>query len=70
MTGCWFQNADYRIFDFDEETAPNGIFKLKQWESTKAHGGLGRSWPEMVVIGDGLPDEDDIVHVLYESGPG
>ncbi|KAK5662245.1 hypothetical protein OQA88_8150 [Cercophora sp. LCS_1] len=58
VTGHYFINADYRIFDFVE--GEEGGFALKQWESTKA-GGLGRSWERMVPIGDGLPEDSSVV---------
>jgi broad specificity phosphatase PhoE len=61
MTGSWFYNADYRVFDFEGEGT-----NLKQWESTKK-GGMGRSWEERVVVGEGIleaekaavPEEDE-----------
>jgi hypothetical protein len=35
VTGCWWHNADYRIFDFDEEQSQKeGALRLKQWELT------------------------------------
>lgn len=50
MTGCWFYNADYRVFEFKGE----GL-QLRQWESTRK-GGMGRSWEERVVVGEGIPE--------------
>jgi broad specificity phosphatase PhoE len=50
MTGSWFYNADYRVFEFDGE----GL-ELRQWESTRK-GGMGKSWEERVVVGEDLPE--------------
>lgn len=55
MTGSWFFNADYRVFEFEGE----GL-ELRQWETTKK-GGLGKSFEERVVIGDGIPEEDQVL---------
>lgn len=56
MTGFWFFNADFRIFDFEEGIkGPGEPPRLKQWDMTK-QGGLGWSWEEPVEVGDGLPD--------------
>lgn len=52
MTGSWFFNADYRIFDF----AGEGL-ELKQWDVTR-RGGMGKSFEETVVVGDDIPEED------------
>ncbi|KAI1079793.1 phosphoglycerate mutase-like protein [Whalleya microplaca] len=63
VSGCWFFNADYRIFDF----APRGAgpdedddaYRLEQHEETQTKGGgLGLSWKEPVVLGSELPVED------------
>lgn len=63
LTGDWYFNADYRIYDFAEEQedgADKGKLALKQWELTKAgHGGMGWSFDEVCELGAGLPD-----HVL------
>ena len=53
VTGWWFFNADYRIFEFD---AGWGKPVIKQDRSTLA-GGLGWSWTDPVVLGLGLPDD-------------
>lgn len=50
MTGSWFYNADYRVFEF--EGAGLG---LRQWEAT-SKGGMGRSREERVVVGEGIPE--------------
>ena len=55
VTGHWFFNADYRIFDFEDVEGDPGQFRLKQWESTRK-GGLGWSWETTFPIGDGLPE--------------
>lgn len=58
VTGCFYLNADYRIFDFEEESGPNGEIRLRQWDETKEKGGgMGKSWKEMVELGSDLPDE-------------
>ncbi|KAK3682798.1 histidine phosphatase superfamily [Podospora appendiculata] len=59
LTGRWFMNADYRIFDFEERTAGESdedFILLKQWESTLTTGGLGWSKEEVVPIGHELPE--------------
>lgn len=56
VTGWWFFNSDYRIFEF--EHAPTSLdHGLTQDEST-TKGGLGLSWTERVVLGSELPDEE------------
>ncbi|KAI0596183.1 histidine phosphatase superfamily [Biscogniauxia sp. FL1348] len=58
VTGCWYFNADYRIFDFAEMTGPGDTYRLEQHASTKEKGGgLGLSWTEPVLLGSGLPEE-------------
>jgi hypothetical protein len=57
VTGCWFFNGDYRIFDFEEREGPDDEYRLKQWEQT-SDGGMGWSWSKKVDIGSELPDED------------
>jgi hypothetical protein len=64
VTGSWWHNADYRIFDFDDEgQGPESDLRLKQWELTsKSHwnesaneeqsGGLGVSWAQTTHVGD------------------
>ncbi|KUI74136.1 hypothetical protein VM1G_09672 [Cytospora mali] len=60
VTGDWFFNADYRIYDIAKnEDGGDGKFALKQWDLTKnGHGGMGWSWDEVVEIGIGLPEEE------------
>lgn len=60
VTGDWFFNADYRIYDFAEgEESGAGKFRLKQWDMTKSgHGGMGLSWDEVMEVGLGLPEEE------------
>ncbi|KAI1814414.1 histidine phosphatase superfamily [Poronia punctata] len=54
VTGSWFFNADYRVFDFDSAVP----YRLVQRASTEEKGGgLGRSLTVKVPLGDGLPDE-------------
>ena len=52
MTGSWWFNADYRVFEFEGE----GL-ELRQWEATRK-GGMGKSWEERVVVGEGIPEEE------------
>ncbi|KAL2753969.1 hypothetical protein ACRALDRAFT_1081205 [Sodiomyces alcalophilus JCM 7366] len=51
LTGYWFFNADYRVFDLESDGS------LKQWESTIS-GGLKKSLTEPVELGSELPEED------------
>ncbi|KAK6216769.1 phosphoglycerate mutase [Colletotrichum tabaci] len=57
VTGHWFFNGDYRVFELDECNEPDQPPKLKQLEATLS-GGLGKSWPDPVVIGSDLPIPD------------
>ena len=58
VTGCWFFNADYRVFDFAVMGSPGSPYQLEQHASTEEDGGgLGHSRTEQVVLGSGLPDE-------------
>lgn len=69
VTGCFYFNADYRIFDFaaaptphregKEDVAEDGLgLGLVQHSSTKENGGgLGWSWTDEVVLGSDLPEE-------------
>jgi hypothetical protein len=52
LTGWWFFNSDYRIFDLDSTDGKAG---LRQHEDTTT-GGLGLSWTETVEIGSHLPE--------------
>ncbi|KXH31726.1 phosphoglycerate mutase [Colletotrichum nymphaeae SA-01] len=53
VTGYWFFNADYRVFEFERSGAPGKPFQLQQADSTLS-GGLGKSRTEPVVIGSEL----------------
>jgi hypothetical protein len=64
VTGRWFMNADYRVFDFVEG---NGIDRfedggegvgIREWDGEEK-GGLGWSLEERVVLGEGLPEEGE-----------
>lgn len=60
VTGCWFFNADYRVFEFAErkdgdDQAPYSL--VQSVETAEKGGGLGWSWNEKVVLGTNLPDE-------------
>ncbi|KAI1193982.1 phosphoglycerate mutase-like protein [Nemania serpens] len=58
VTGCWFFNADYRVFDFAPRGGPESPYQLEQHASTKEKGGgLGYSWTEQVQLGLDLPEE-------------
>jgi hypothetical protein len=65
VTGNWFFNADYRIFDFEErglnssDAGGDETYRLKQWEVTKC-GGMGWSKDFTVGIGEGIPEEDTV----------
>jgi broad specificity phosphatase PhoE len=61
VTGHWFINADYRVFEFEDQPGPDREYVLKQDESTQA-GGLGRCWTEKVEIGLGLPEDLKILN--------
>lgn len=64
VSGWWFFNGDYRIFDFadgqgadvEDDWAEGPVPKLVQWESTIA-GGLGWSRTQPVTLGEGLPED-------------
>lgn len=55
VTGWWFYNSDYRIFDFEGQP---GTLELKLDESTIS-GGMGLSWTMQVELGSELPDEPE-----------
>lgn len=57
LTGDWYFNADYRIYDFAEKEDGVDKLALKQWDLTKSgHGGMGWSYDEVVEVGVGLPE--------------
>lgn len=56
VTGWWFFNGDYRIFNMTGHPDADQPLKLMQWESTLA-GGLGLSWTDPVEIGAGLEED-------------
>ncbi|KAI1122674.1 phosphoglycerate mutase-like protein [Nemania abortiva] len=58
VTGCWFFNADYRVFDFAAMGSMGSPYQLEQHASTKEKGGgLGHSWTHQVLLGSDLPEE-------------
>ncbi|KAJ8108173.1 hypothetical protein ONZ43_g6506 [Nemania bipapillata] len=58
VTGCWFFNADYRVFDFGAMASAGSPYQLEQHASTQEKGGgLGHSWTQQVILGSDLPDE-------------
>ncbi|KAI1819013.1 phosphoglycerate mutase-like protein [Xylaria intraflava] len=57
LTGCWFFNADYRVFDFAAGESPGSPYLLEQQAYTRERGGLGHSRAERVLLGSELPDK-------------
>jgi hypothetical protein len=46
VSGRRYANADFRVFEFDEEATKlkDGVFKLKEWKDTEEKGGgMGKS---------------------------
>ncbi|KAK4186797.1 histidine phosphatase superfamily [Podospora australis] len=58
VTGRWYFNADYRVFDFASEDKDDLSLKEREWTEK---GGLGWSFEERVELGYGLPEEDKVV---------
>jgi len=66
VSGWWFFNGDYRIFDFadgngadvEDDWADGPVPRLVQWEATLS-GGLGWSWTDPVPLGEGLLEEGE-----------
>ncbi|KAK0666056.1 histidine phosphatase superfamily [Cercophora samala] len=60
VTGRWYMNADYRVFDFvdEKEEGEGERVKIREREWTIKEGGLGWSFEEAVELGDGLPDDE------------
>ncbi|KAH8646741.1 histidine phosphatase superfamily [Xylariales sp. PMI_506] len=59
VTGSWFYNADYRVFDYAERSSEDAPFVLKQSPETEQNGGgLGWSFKHTVVMGSDLPEEE------------
>ncbi|KAH6842367.1 histidine phosphatase superfamily [Chaetomium sp. MPI-CAGE-AT-0009] len=54
VTGRFFMNADFRVFEFLPEGEGDG---LRSWEGME-EGGMGWSWERVVPLGDGLPDAE------------
>ncbi len=67
LTGRWYFNADYRIFDFKERSSDDAPPEIEEWALTN-EGGMGWSWEETVEVGDGLPrrrcDSATVIGVL------
>ncbi|KAI2640198.1 phosphoglycerate mutase-like protein [Xylaria nigripes] len=58
VTGCWFFNADYRVFDFRAMESPESPYQLRERAYTaQKGGGLGHSRMEQVLLGSELPEE-------------
>lgn len=58
VSGCWYYNSDYRIFEFEEHLEDGEPYRLKQSvETLENGGGLGLSIKHPVALGDGLPEE-------------
>lgn len=66
VTGYWFFNGDYRIFELDNVEESNQLTKLRQLESTLS-GGLGKSWKDPVVIGSDLPVPEALPEGSFSS---
>lgn len=58
VTSWWYFNADYRIFEFDDEGTDGAVVPLKMDQST-LEGGMGWSWPKRVEVGHELPDDPE-----------
>ncbi|KAK4096806.1 phosphoglycerate mutase-like protein [Parathielavia hyrcaniae] len=64
VTGNYYMNADYRIYDFVDGHLDDGAVNgddavvLRQWEETRK-GGMGWSWEETLPLGHELQDYDD-----------
>lgn len=58
MSSWWYFNADYRIFQFDDEGTDGGVVPLTMDRAT-LEGGMGWSWAKRVKVGYDLPDGDD-----------
>ncbi|KAI1455562.1 phosphoglycerate mutase-like protein [Annulohypoxylon moriforme] len=59
VSGYWYFNADYRIFDIAPMDSHGDLCRLEQHETTKeTGGGLSRSWIDPIVLGSDLPEED------------
>ncbi|KAF3010335.1 hypothetical protein E8E14_007920 [Neopestalotiopsis sp. 37M] len=58
ISGFWFFNSDYRIFEFEERASDDQPYILKQCDETlEQGGGLGLSHKRAVGLGNNLPDE-------------
>lgn len=64
VSGWWYFNSDYRIFDFvapDEETSVDEEEReesgLKLWPETN-EGGMGWSWYKRVKLGEGMKADE------------
>lgn len=61
VTGSWFYNSDYRIFEFEPLVEGNldGEYKLREADETREKGGgMGLSFKRTTVIGSELTDEE------------
>ncbi|KAI1408348.1 phosphoglycerate mutase-like protein [Hypoxylon sp. FL1857] len=68
VSGYWYFNADYRIFEFAPMNSIEDGFRLEQHESTREKGGgLGKSWIDPIVLGSELPEEDPDKESAAES---
>ncbi|EXJ63196.1 hypothetical protein A1O7_03643 [Cladophialophora yegresii CBS 114405] len=59
VSGTWFANADYRIFEFSERKSKDEPYRLTEWDSTRSNGGgMGLSSKDQVELGSGnLPPD-------------
>ncbi|KIW71703.1 hypothetical protein PV04_03838 [Phialophora macrospora] len=59
VSGTYFANADYRIFDFSERRGKDDPYRLTEWESTRSNGGgMGLSPKGQVELGSGYLPSD------------
>ncbi|KAK4139157.1 uncharacterized protein C8A04DRAFT_16110, partial [Dichotomopilus funicola] len=61
LTGRWYMNADYRVFELEGGDSSSGEgdegVRLREWEAMEK-GGLGKSRVVVVPLGDDLPEEE------------
>ncbi|KAL7920801.1 histidine phosphatase superfamily [Trichoderma austrokoningii] len=58
VTGWWYFNADYRVFEFDDEGKDGAIVPLRM-DQSMLEGGMGWSWAKRVEVGSELPDDPE-----------
>jgi hypothetical protein len=61
VSGCWYFNSDYRVFEFAKRSSDDEPYKLEQSPETLENGGgLGLSMKQAVVLGSDLPEENPV----------